>query len=372
MSTTWSAPGRVTLIGDHTDYNAGLSLPFGLDRRTSVTVRRADEPILRVRSDSPGAGPVSVPARVLELPEPPAVDGWAAYPIGMAWALAQAVPGAIGPFEATVTSDVPVGIGVSSSAALEMAVGTALAELFGLDLGPAELAAAGQRAENVAVGAPTGILDQTAVMFARRDHGVLIDFADLARRAVPLGLAAAGLGVLIIDSGTRHEHGTGGYGQRRAECAEATSVLGLTSLRELGVDDLDRVRPRLAPNVFRRVRHVVTENARTARVTELLDAGRAAEIGDLLTASHASMRDDFENSVPAIDAAVAAAVDAGALGARLFGGGFGGACLALVPTDRAEQLAAAITAGVVAGGHPDPVIRLAAAADGPRREPDPG
>jgi galactokinase len=262
------------------------------------------------------------------------VTGWAAYPAGVAWALEAAghrVPGAC----IAIDSDVPAGAGLSSSAALECATALALTSLDGLDVPRAELVTIARRAENEFAGVPTGIMDQSASLLCRAGHALLLDCRSLESAQVPFDPAAAGAGLLLINTRARHELSDGEYGQRRAECEEAARRLGIPSLRDLtGLADTGSLTD---PMLRRRVRHVFTDNQRVLEVVALLRAPSGPstdtyrEIGRLLTQAHASLRDDFEVSWPEADAAVEAAVAAGAYGTRMIGGGFGGSVLALVP-----------------------------------------
>lgn len=327
---TWSAPGRVNLIGDHTDYNGGFALPCALPRRTTVLARRRSDRRLRAVSGlSEDRLDTTVPGA------PGAVSGWGAYVAGVAWALAEAgveVPGA----DLAISSDVPLGAGLSSSHSLECAVALALTGLAGVEVPVAELARIVQRAENEYVGAPTGLLDQTASLASVADHLTFIDARAETTRAVPCDLAGAGLELLVIDTRATHALTDGAYGSRRDACERAARRLGVGTLRELtDVADVGGALGRLVeldddPEAQRRARHVVTENARVLEVVDLVEADRYRDVGAVLTASHLSMRDDFENSVGEVDLAVETAVAAGALGARMTGGGFGGSVVALV------------------------------------------
>ncbi|MEV4462921.1 galactokinase [Micromonospora echinofusca] len=349
----WAAPGRANLIGEHTDYNDGFVLPFALPLRTVVAAAPQPGGTWTVRSELTGetitfgAGEVAGPGRV---------TGWGAYVAGVVWALREAghaVPGA----RLAIASDVPLGAGLSSSAALEAAVLAALVDLGGLDLPADRRPRLAQRAENDYVGAPTGIMDQSAVIRCRAGHALFLDCRDESVEQVPFDLAAAGLAVLVVDSRAPHRHADGEYAARRGSCERAAGLLGVAALRDVPADGLADALARLDEDeTRRRVRHVVTENQRVLDTVALLRAGRIREIGPLLTASHASMRDDFEITVPEIDTAVEAALAAGALGARMTGGGFGGCVLALVDAERAGGVAAAVTAayaerGFAAPGH---------------------
>lgn len=343
-------PGRANLIGEHTDYNGGFVLPFAIDRAVTAAFAPRDDRTIRLATDfEPGV----VEAGVDQLT---GHRGWAAYPLGVAWALGEfgvRLDGVSG-FDLAIVSDVPVGAGLSSSAAVETATLMALGRLWGLTLDRKTLAKVGQRAENVVVGAPTGIMDQAASLLGEPDSAVFLDCRSLDTEVVPLGLAEAGLVVLVIDTRVSHAHATGGYGQRRAECEAAVATLGLASLRDLGVDDLSAVESRLDPVVFRRVRHVVTENERVLQTVATLRASGARAIGELLDASHASMRDDFEISTPELDLAVDTARASGAIGARMTGGGFGGSAIALLPAELVDAASDAVRTAFAAAGYGEP------------------
>jgi galactokinase len=369
----WSAPGRVNLIGEHTDYNQGFVLPFAIGARTSVAVgRRNDGRLALASAHFPGK------IRTISLGKigPRAVTGWAAYPAGVAWALGLAGRGAAtagtGGASLYINSVVPTGSGLSSSAALECAVALALRDLHGLEASRAELALACQRAENEVVGAPTGIMDQFASLFGEHGSAVFIDCRTLTGENVPLPLELAGLEIVLADTREQHAHAAGGYVDRRASCDRAARILGVPALRDVGPDDLDDASRVLDPETFRRVRHVVTEDERVLAAVASLRAGGLesdpAVLGALLTASHASMRDDFEITTPALDLAAATAVEAGAAGARMTGGGFGGAVIALAASERAAEVAEAITAAFARAGFTAPRLSAVAPSDGARRD----
>jgi galactokinase len=367
----WSAPGRVNLIGEHTDYNEGFVLPFAIGARTSVAAAPRNDGVLALAS-AQFPGPVTA-VRLADI-APGAVSGWTAYPAGVAWALGLADPAAAGTGGASlyINSAVPTGSGLSSSAALECAVALALRDLWELGASRGELARACQRAENEVVGAPTGIMDQFASLFGEPGSAVLIDCRALRGENVPLALEAAGLEIVLADTREQHAHAAGGYADRRASCDRAARILGVRALRDVGLDDLDQAASALDAETFRRVRHVVTENERVLDAVAALRAGALesdpAALGALLTASHRSMRHDFEITTPALDLAAATAVEAGAAGARMTGGGFGGAIIALVARDRAAQTAEAITAAFARAGFTSPRLDTVAPSDGARRD----
>ncbi|WP_372492541.1 galactokinase [Microbacterium kunmingense] len=370
----WSSPGRVNLIGEHTDYNDGFVLPLAIPHRTAAAVAPNDENVLRVAStfaDEPVVValddlPTFFPARRDSIPE------WARYPLGVAWALHEAAPSAAAAhatgLDVAIASNVPVGAGLSSSAAIEGAVAVALNDLWHLGLDRPALARAGRRAENEAVGAPTGIMDQMASILGAADAAILLDCRSLEVEVVDLGFDAAGLNLLVMDTRVQHSHASGGYGERRASCEAGAAALGVASLRDLGVGDLARAERELDDVTFRRVRHVVTENQRVLDTVRMLRTDGPRSIGGLLVASHASMRDDFEISVPELDTAVDTAIAAGAVGARMTGGGFGGAAIALVDRERVAGVTDAVTAAFAERGFAAPTIFPVTAAEGARRE----
>lgn len=367
----WAAPGRVNLIGEHTDYNDGFVLPFAIDRQTRAAVGRRADGVVRVASAfAPEDGAIEVPVAAFAgdaAALAATVPGWARYPLGVVWALGRDARVELAGLDIAIDSDVPVGAGLSSSAAIECAVAVALDEIWGLGLERVELARVGRLAENDFVGAPTGILDQSASLLARADHAVFLDCRSIESELIPLPLAAESLRVLVIDTRVSHHHGTGGYRERRAACERGAAALGVPALRDLGESDLDRAAALLDDVTFRRVRHVVTENARVLETVRRLRADGARGIGDLLDASHASMRDDFEISVAELDVAVESAVAAGALGARMTGGGFGGSAIALVDTDAVEAVGAAVHEAFAARGFVAPDLFVVRPSDGAGR-----
>ena len=355
----WRAPGRVNLIGEHTDYNEGFALPFAIQPAVYVAAAARTDGVLALVSR--GYGPV-IEVATTEL-EPGNPAGWAAYPAGMAWAM-RAAGHALGGASIAIDADLPAGAGLSSSAALESATGLALADLYGVVVPRAELAALGRRAENDFAGAPTGLMDQMAVLLGQAAHALLLDCQAGTGTLVPLDLAADRLALLVIDTRAGHELSTGGYGERRRACEAAARALGARSLREVG--DVTALSG-LDPVLRRRARHVVSENGRVLAAVALLRAGRPGDLGPLLTASHASLRDDFAVSWPQADAAVEAAISAGALGARMTGGGFGGSVIALLPDAAESAVTAAVAARFASAGWRPPVVSPAVPADGAGR-----
>jgi galactokinase len=337
----WSAPGRANLMGEHTDYNQGLVLPFAIAQSVTVAAARRDDCMLVLRSRQAPAESATI---ALDSLAPGSVNGWAAYPAGVAWALRDAgyqVPGAT----IDINSDLPVGAGLSSSASLECSTALALTGLAGASVPRRELVEIARRAENAFIGVPSGIMDQSASLLCEAGHALLLDCRTLEISQVPFDPAAAGNGLLVINTRADHAHNGGDYVRRRAECEEAARQLEVPFLGCLtDADDIGR----LADPVLRgRARHVITDNARVLAAVDLLrsasaDPGAYRKIGALLSDAHRSLRDDFEVSWPQADVTVDAAVAAGALGARMIGGGFGGSVLALVPTDAGPEVRAAI------------------------------
>ncbi|WGL52347.1 galactokinase [Nocardioides sp. BP30] len=368
----WSAPGRVNLIGEHTDYNEGFVLPIAIDQRTWVAVGRRHDRLVRVASTSSSTSGDTVVEHGLDDIAHGSVDGWSAYPLGTAWGLLQAAGdtelGSVGGFDAYFTSDVPLGAGLSSSAAIECALATALVDLWRLPLDSDRVLRATVQAENIIVGAPTGILDQSASLFSRAGHALFIDCRDSSRESIPFPLTEAGLRLVVIDTRVKHAHADGGYGDRRAACEEAARVLGVAALRDVSPEALEEGRERLDEVIYRRARHIVTEDARVQQTVALLRSQGPRSIGELLLASHASMRDDFEISVPELDTAVETSMAAGAIGARMTGGGFGGSAIALVDAERVEELTEAIGVAFAKAGFEEPVTFVVTPAGGARRE----
>ncbi|GAB3814260.1 galactokinase [Tessaracoccus terricola] len=339
----WFAPGRVNLIGEHTDYNDGFVLPFALSQKAVVAAGRREDGLVVMHS--------------LELDETvevalsdlaPGAEGWSAYLAGVVWALRES-RAEVGAVTLVLTSNVPLGAGLSSSAAIECAVVAAMVDLFGLDIEPVERAKIARLAENAYVGAPTGLLDQAASTLCEADAGLFLDCRSLESSLVPLPMTEQGLEVLVLDTKTPHSHVDGEYGARRATCEAAAAKLGIPALRD--VVDIDAVLAELDDEVMRkRVRHVVTENARTMEAFKVAMDGRLADLAPLLDASHASMRDDYEITVPTVDLAVDTARSAGALGARMTGGGFGGCVIALCRTGEGDGIGRKITDAFAAAG----------------------
>ncbi len=369
----FSAPGRVNLIGEHTDYTGGLVLPFAIDARANLAAAANGESVVRVTSaQRPGA--VTSVALADIRPDSAVARSWAGYLVGAIWALREAGH-PVGGFDLALDSQVPSGAGLSSSAAVECVTTLAASVLSGVKLDALEIARLAQQAENDFVGVPCGPMDQTASAAAQRGSVLLFDTRANTVENIPFDPAAAGLAVLVVDTRVAHSLADGEYGRRRAACERATAILGLQWLRDLSVAQLPDALSRLdsdsgprADELRRRVRHVVTENDRVEQTVRLLRAGAVAEIGDLLTESHRSLRDDYEVSCPELDLAVESTVAAGALGARMTGGGFGGSVIALLPTGRVDAAIDRVTADYAARHFTQPVARIFDPAQGARRE----
>ena len=344
------APGRVNLIGEHTDYNAGLCLPIALPHDTlAVATTRADTDI-RITSDQQPEGWTGTLADCA----PGGPTGWVAYAAGVLWALEQDGYDVPAGLDLHVTSTVPLGAGLSSSASLEVAVAVAVHALTGRTLDLHErtrLVEVCRRAETEVVGAPTGGLDQSASLLCDVDRALLLDFADGSATPVPLGLRAADLAITVIDTRVSHSLTDGDYGSRRSECEAAADLLGVASLRDTDLDALTALDDVV---LQQRARHVVTENRRVQDATTAIARGDWERLGALFSASHVSLRDDFEVSCPELDLAVATALGAGALGARMTGGGFGGSAIALVPAGEVTALRTAVDTAFAAAGHDAP------------------
>jgi galactokinase len=363
---TWSAPGRVNLIGEHTDYNEGFALPFAIDRRTVAALALRDDALIRVSSSAQEA---TGEYRLGDASHR-GIRGWAAYPLGVVWGLAQIGANLAGRpgFDVHFVSDVPLGAGLSSSAALVSAVAVALNETWRLGFSRAGLVHAAHLAENGFVGAPTGILDQSASLLSVKGAALFLDWRDGSSFPVDLGLDEPGLAVLVIDTKVRHEHVHGGYAGRRAACETAARVLGVRALRDVTLPDLLAARARLGGEPYRRARHVVTEDQRVLDTVAALRAGDHAEAGQLMCASHSSMRDDFEISGPELDLAVEVAVKHGALGARMTGGGFGGSAIALTPVAMIQEVQLALGTAFREHGFSAPGMFTVRPSQGARRD----
>ncbi|MGW4434426.1 galactokinase [Streptomyces sp. NPDC004596] len=361
----WAAPGRVNLIGEHTDYNDGFVMPFALPHQTTAAVSRRTDGLLRLHSADIGGEAVEL---ALDALAPQSDKEWTAYPAGVVWALREAGHAVTGA-DVHLASTVPTGAGLSSSAALEVVVALALNDLYGLGLQRWQLARLCQRAENVYVGAPTGIMDQTASACCEPGHALFLDTRDLSQRQIPFDLAAEGLRLLVVDTQVKHAHSGGEYGKRRAGCEKGAALLGVDALRDIPYAELDAALARLGDDeeVVRLVRHVVTEDERVERTIALLHSGETRAIGPVLTEGHASLRDDFRISCPELDLVVDTALTAGALGARMTGGGFGGSAIVLAEAADVDTVTKAVREAFAAAGFTAPRVFEAVPSPGARR-----
>lgn len=362
----WAAPGRVNLIGEYTDFNEGFVMPLALPHTAVAAVSRRPDGVLRVHSADVPGGVVRLGVDELV---PLSDTGWAAYPAGVVWALREAghaIPGA----DIHLRSTVPTGAGLSSSAALEVVTALALNDLYELGLSAPESAVLAQRAENAFVGVPCGVMDQMAAACCTDGHALYLDTRDLSQRQVPFDLAAVGLELLVVDTRVKHSLGDGAYAQRRAACESGARALGARTLREVEYAQLPAALDRLAgeeENVRRCVRHVVSDNHRVERVIGLLDAGDVRAVGPVLVEGHDSLRDDLRVSCAELDLVVSSAVDAGALGARMTGGGFGGSAIVLVETADADTVTKAVLEAFATAGHTAPRVFPAVPSRGAHR-----
>lgn len=345
----WAAPGRVNLIGEHTDYNGGLVLPFALAERTQAAIGLRDDGLVRICSAQNPNEVIGIPTKELA-PGWPA--GWSSYVAGVPWALETDAG-----FDVAIDSAVPVGSGLSSSAALICAVGLGLNELLDLGYSRRELARRTHRTENEYVGAPTGGMDQIASLLCTEGHAILYDVQADTTEQIPFDPEGAGLEVVAVDTMVRHGHAGGEYAERRADCEDAARILGVGTLREIENEDLELALARLeTEHQIMRTRHIVTENQRVLDTAAALGSGEWVVVGELLTAAHISIRDDFEASCTELDVAVDMLLDSGALGARMTGGGFGGVAIALLPHDEAEPARHAVRAVFADNGFAPPNI----------------
>ncbi|MFD7708396.1 galactokinase [Streptomyces sp. NPDC059785] len=361
----WAAPGRVNLIGEYTDFNEGFVMPLALPHTAVAAVSRRADGVLRLHSADIEGPTVELHVDSLA---PLTNTSWAAYPAGVVWALREAGHAAVTGADIHLASTVPTGAGLSSSAALEVVTALALNDLYELGLTGPELARIAQRAENDFVGVPCGIMDQTASACCTEGHAVHLDCRDLSIRQVPFDLAAQGLELLVVDSRVKHALGDGAYAERREGCEEGARQLGVSHLRDVAYEDLDGALSRLSDERLRRyVRHVVSDDHRVERVIALLDAGDVRAIGPVLTDGHASLRDDLRISCPELDLVVSTANAAGALGARMTGGGFGGSAIVLTESADADTITKAVEEAFAAAGYSAPRVFPAVPSAGARR-----
>jgi len=368
----------VNLIGEHTDYNDGFVLPFALPFRIAVAARARTDGLLTITTVGDDGRPQQAEPVAVETLEPGRVSGWAAYPTGVSWVLRH--EGFPSGADLLIAGDVPAGAGLSSSHSLQCATALALLGLAGVELDQpgapsrSEIAVWVQRSENDFVGVPTGLLDQTASLCCVESHVLFLDVRSGGMEQVPFDATSAGFDVLVIDTKARHSHSDSGYRERRAGCERAAELLGVRALRDVTLDGshgtvgLDDALATLPDDLRPLVRHVVTENDRVERTVELLRAGRLAEIGELLTASHKSLRDDYQVSCHELDVAVDASLAAGALGARMTGGGFGGSAIALVPHAARDTVGDKVLAAFAERSLPAPGLFTAVPSAGAARD----
>jgi galactokinase len=329
-----AAPGRVNLIGEHIDYSDGFVLPFAIKDRTLVAARKRGDSTVRIASAQRRNKIVTVDISTVK----PGLKGeWERYALGVLWAL-----GVKEGVDLLIDGHVPLGAGLSSSAALECSVATAMNHLFDLGFNLEELARLTQKAENQYVGVPCGIMDQSVSLMATQGSALLLDCRDLTTKNIPFDVASSGLELLIIDTQAHHALTDGGYAERRASCESVVAKLGITSLRELTMEQLENSRGLLTETEFVRARHAVTEMKRVLECVEALSNSDFAKVGQLINQSHTSLRDDYTVSCPELDTAVEAALAAGALGSRMVGGGFGGSAIALIQASKTTETIKAV------------------------------
>ena len=329
-----AAPGRVNLIGEHIDYSDGFVLPFAIKDRTLVAARKRSDTTVRIASAQRRNKVVTVDINQVK----PGLKGeWERYALGVMWSL-----GVKDGVDLMIDGHVPLGAGLSSSAALECSVATAMNHLFDLGFNLEELARLTQKAENKYVGVPCGIMDQSVSLMATQGSALLLDCRDLSTKNIPFDVASSGLELLIIDTQAHHALTDGGYAERRASCESAVAKLGISSLRDLTLEKLREAQALLTETEFMRVRHAVTEMKRVLDCVEALSESNFEKVGQLINQSHASLRDDYTVSCPELDTAVDAALAAGALGSRMVGGGFGGSAIALIQASKTTQTIKAI------------------------------
>jgi len=329
-----AAPGRVNLIGEHIDYSEGFVLPFAIKDRTLVAARKRDDSTVRIASAQRRNKIVTVDIDDVK----PGLKGeWERYALGVLWAM-----GVKSGVDLMIDGHVPLGAGLSSSAALECSVATAMNHLFDMGFNLEELARLTQKAENQYVGVPCGIMDQSVSLMATTGSVLLLDCRNLSTRNIPFDVASHGLELLIIDTQAHHALTDGGYAERRASCESVAAKLAVKSMRELTMAQLDAARGQLTETEYIRARHAVSEMKRVLDCVEALSNGDFVKVGQLINASHVSLRDDYTVSCPELDTAVAASLAAGALGSRMVGGGFGGSAIALIQASKTTQTIRAV------------------------------
>ena len=329
-----AAPGRVNLIGEHIDYSEGFVLPFAIKDRTLAAARKRDDSIVRIASVQRRNKIVTVDVKDVK----PGLKGeWERYALGVLWSM-----GVTSGVDLMIDGHVPLGAGLSSSAALECSVATAMNHLFDMGFSLEELARLTQRAENQYVGVPCGIMDQSVSLMATNGFALLLDCRDLSTRNIPFDVASHGLELLIIDTQAHHALTDGGYAERRASCESVAAKLSIKSMRELTMEQLDSSRHLITETEYIRARHAVTEMKRVLDCVEALSVGDFVKVGQLINASHVSLRDDYTVSCPELDTAVDASLAAGAMGSRMVGGGFGGSAIALIQASKTTQTIRAV------------------------------
>jgi galactokinase len=341
-----AAPGRVNLIGEHIDYSDGFVLPFAIKDRTLVAARKRNDSTVRIASAQRRNKIVTVDISKVK----PGLKGeWERYALGVLWAL-----GVNEGVDLLIDGHVPLGAGLSSSAALECSVATAMNHLFDLGFNLEELARLTQKAENQYVGVPCGIMDQSVSLMATQGSALLLDCRDLSTKNIPFDVASSGLELLIIDTQAHHALTDGGYAERRASCESVVATLGITSLRELSMEQLENSRGLLTETEFVRARHAITEMKRVLECVDALSKSEFEKVGELINQSHASLRDDYTVSCPELDSAVEAALAAGALGSRMVGGGFGGSAIALIQASKTTETIKAVEKAFASKGFKAP------------------
>jgi galactokinase len=341
-----AAPGRVNLIGEHIDYSDGFVLPFAIKDRTLVAARKRNDSTVRIASAQRRNKIVTVDISKVK----PGLKGeWERYALGVLWAL-----GVKEGVDLLIDGHVPLGAGLSSSAALECSVATAMNHLFDLGFNLEELARLTQKAENQYVGVPCGIMDQSVSLMATQGSALLLDCRDLSTKNIPFDVASSGLELLIIDTQAHHALTDGGYAERRASCESVVAKLGITSLRELSMEQLENSRGLLTETEFVRARHAITEMKRVLECVDALSKSEFEKVGELINQSHASLRDDYTVSCPELDSAVEAALAAGALGSRMVGGGFGGSAIALIQASKTTETIKAVEKAFASKGFKAP------------------
>ena len=341
-----SAPGRVNLIGEHIDYSQGFVLPFAISYRTTATLRLRDDQVIRIRSKQRTHDVIATSISDLA---PGSQGSWERYVLGVIWAL-----GIEEGIDIEIDGDVPLGAGLSSSAALECAVALGLNELFSLGQNKKELALLTQKAENLYVGVPCGIMDQSVSLMAEAGSALLLDCLDLSTTLVPFDLGASGLELLIIDTQAHHALVDGEYAKRRQTCESASAKLNISSLRDIELPALLASKADLSDEEFKRAHHAVSEMARTLEAVEVLRQKDFNALGALITQSHISLRDDYEISSPELNCAVDVALAHGAIGARMIGGGFGGSAIALASQVQIEEIKSAVAEAFVSSQFTEP------------------